>query len=90
MNTHSPLVVSEVPEDSLLVAEPKDVSLHGRKYTEVAFRSLPGTWRQKAPTAGRPIALGQLRYYLNPIMNFGRDAENPTKNRVMDPCMEIS
>jgi predicted ATPase len=84
VNTHSPLVVSEVPEDSLLVAELKDVSRDGKRFTEVAFRSLPGTWRQKALTANRPIALGQLRYYLNPTVQFGQTAEYSTKHRVVD------
>jgi len=45
VNTHSPAVVAQVPDDSLLLAEPREVSLGGRRAPSVAFRCLAGTWR---------------------------------------------
>jgi len=45
VNTHSPAVVSGVPDDSLLVAEPQEASLAGQSARTVAFRALSGTWR---------------------------------------------
>jgi len=45
VNTHSPAVVSGVPDASLLVAEPQEASLAGQRARTVAFRALPGTWR---------------------------------------------
>ena len=45
VNTHSPAVVSGVPDDSLLVAEPQAASLAGQSARTVAFRAPSGTWR---------------------------------------------
>ncbi len=45
VNTHSPAVVSGVPDASLLVAEPQEASLAGQSARTVAFRALSGTWR---------------------------------------------
>jgi predicted ATPase len=45
VNTHSPAVVSGVPDDSLLVAEPREAPLAGQSARTVAFRALSGTWR---------------------------------------------
>ncbi len=69
VNTHSPIVVARVPDDSLLVAEQAGVSgepfgLVGVVPT-VRFSALPNTWRIKA---GAPeCAKGRLIPYLNPI-----------------------
>jgi predicted ATPase len=46
INTHSPSVVMQVPEDSLLVAELKEVILSGQRFKRVCFGYLPDTWRQ--------------------------------------------
>ena len=45
VNTHSPLVVAQVHDDELLVAEPSEMLQGGRRFIRVAFRALPETWR---------------------------------------------
>ncbi|MEC4817494.1 MAG: hypothetical protein SAK29_30125 [Scytonema sp. PMC 1069.18] len=49
VNTHSPAVVMQVPDDSLLVAELKEMVRLGQRFKRVSFGSLPDTWRQKTP-----------------------------------------
>jgi predicted ATPase len=69
VNTHSPLVVREVPEDSLVVAEPilADGTAIGiqRRVSTVRFSSLAGTWRVDRGKA-HPCSKGTLLKYLNP------------------------
>ena len=66
INTHSPAIVQQVPEQSLLVAESSKASYAGRSFNCVAFACLPNTWRTKQPM--RPVALGTLLGYLNPVL----------------------
>jgi hypothetical protein len=67
INTHSPAVVLQVPEDSLLVAELKEAVLSDQRFKRVCFSCLPDTWRQKAPEEVSDVPLGDLLAYLNPI-----------------------
>lgn len=67
VNTHSPAVVLQVPEDSLLVAELKEAVRSDQPFKRVCFSCLPGTWRQKASEAVSVVPLGDLLAYLNPI-----------------------
>lgn len=70
INTHSPAVVSEVPDDSLIVAELKETVRSGQRFQRVSFGCLEGTWRQtgagedESPSV---VAKGNLLAYLNPI-----------------------
>lgn len=66
VNTHSPAVVQQVPEDSLLVADLETRTLAGRRFQGVRFRCLADTWRASAPEHTRTVAPGQLLSYLNP------------------------
>jgi predicted ATPase len=66
VNTHSPAVVGEAPEDSLLVAEAKETLIDGTRRTQVRFACLPDTWRANAPEEPPLVAKGQLLAYLNP------------------------
>jgi len=60
--------VSQVPDDTLLVAElvemqaPTEQSFKG-----VQFHPLPGTWYSEADTAIQPVSRGTLLAYLNPV-----------------------
>ena len=46
VNTHSPAVVYQVPEDSLLVAESREtVKGGGERFDRLSCSCLPGTWR---------------------------------------------
>jgi len=69
INTHSPVVVGEVQDDSLLVAELKETLRGGMRFKRVCFGCLPGTWRQtKVPPQETPavVSRGVLLHYLNP------------------------
>lgn len=60
INTHSPLIVSALPDDELLMAE----SLSGEGGEWVNFRPLPETWRAHGLPATRLVARGELAAYL--------------------------
>lgn len=90
INTHSPSVVADVPEDSLLVAK----LVPGASGAEHAvLLPLPKTWRahdEKAPT----VSKGDLLAYLDPIGPRGIDtilgetarasSQTPRRRRVKD------
>jgi hypothetical protein len=69
INTHSPTVVAEVPDDSLIVAEKAPAQVDDQTYASVRFAALPGTWRT-AP-ADDPLMpecpKSKLLSYLNPV-----------------------
>jgi hypothetical protein len=69
VNTHSPVVVQQVPEDTLLVAEPKEMICSGKRVIGVRFSCLPGTWREvKSPGKADICKMGDLLAYLNPVL----------------------
>jgi predicted ATPase len=63
INTHSPLVVAELPDGELLMAE----TLRLRGSTFINFKPLNGTWRAThgAPTPLGTITRGELQGYLS-------------------------
>ncbi|NEP56283.1 MAG: AAA family ATPase [Symploca sp. SIO2G7] len=68
INTHSPAVVQQVSEDSLLVAELKEAKMDsGQRFKQVCFSCLPNTWREKVSEGVNSIAIGKLLAYLNPV-----------------------
>ena len=80
VNTHSPSVVAHVDEGDLLVAVPQEIprTIDGKLFRcrAVEFSGLAGTWRHKADLIARPISLGQLQSYLNPIqLDAGQGTE---------------
>lgn len=64
INTHSPLVVGECPDDSLILARTVEVARGRQVYDRVSFQGLSKTWREKLhePTISR----GQLISYISP------------------------
>lgn len=66
INTHSPAVVSQVPDDSLLVAELKETVRDGKRFKRVCFSCLPDTWREKV-SGVNIVSRGKLLAYLNPV-----------------------
>lgn len=66
VNTHSPAVVREVPDGSLLVAELREDMLDSRRFKKVIFSCLSETWRTKAPEKSSIASKGKLMTYLNP------------------------
>ncbi|MCA1619374.1 MAG: AAA family ATPase [Acidobacteria bacterium] len=79
INTHSPSVVAQVPEDSLLVAELKESVESGARFKHASFSPLPGTWRNKSSEKPSPVSKGKLIAYLNPISPNGSDNDEGTE-----------
>jgi predicted ATPase len=69
INTHSPAVVMEVPEDTLLIAETVRVRTSSKQsYDKVTFSAIAKTWRQDLGVTVVPK--GNLLSYLNPVRRF--------------------
>jgi len=66
INTHSPAVVLQVPDDSLVIAELKEIVNNHKRYKGVRFSCLDGTWRTHGE-ATNIVAKGRLLGYLNPV-----------------------
>ena len=66
VNTHSPVVVSEVPDDSLLIAELKEDFHNDMRFKKISFACLPDNWRTKAPEKPSIASKGKLLTHLNP------------------------
>ena len=78
VNTHSPIVVTEVPDDSLVVAELKETVRDGQRFHRVCFSCLPDTWRATSTgEVGLPsiVARGKLLAYLNPVLKSTPEQE---------------
>jgi predicted ATPase len=80
INTHSPSVVSEVPDDSLIIVVDRTIKFADRLIQWPTFLGLPETWRHKA--TGAAIARGLLLPYLNPIQIRPENPRN--SNRLVD------
>ena len=66
VNTHSPAVVAQIPEDALLMAETKSNFQDGARFDRLSFSCLPNTWRASTSEM-RVVSKGQLMAYLNPV-----------------------
>jgi predicted ATPase len=71
VNTHSPAVVMQVPEVTLLMAELVDVRTNSKDQRALILRPLEGTWRDRE--AVNPISLGKLLAYVNPVLEHDED-----------------
>jgi len=82
INTHSPAVVSEVPDDSLIVAESLATIESGIRFNRLEFSCLPKTWRGNR----RIVSIGRLLAYLNPVEHsapdFGLSGDSPKGSSV--------
>lgn len=68
INTHSPPVVMQVPDDSLVMAELVEVCRNRVTFDALQLRCLQGTWREKALHGSlKPISKGRMLAYLNPV-----------------------
>jgi predicted ATPase len=65
INTHSPSVVKQISDDSLLVAESIESLEADKSYRRVRFSCLRDTWRAKAENS-TVVSRGSLLAYLNP------------------------
>jgi predicted ATPase len=84
VNTHSPEVVKQVPDDSLLITELRETVLGDRIFKRVYLSSLPSTWR--AEHGGHVMSKGKLLAYLNPAMPEASESglNGQKVRRVMD------
>jgi predicted ATPase len=74
VNTHSPVVVQELLDADLLVAELRDTVQNGKHFNRVCFSCLPGTWRTKDPKT-KIVSRGTLLAYLNPVLQSNEEKE---------------
>jgi len=89
LNTHSPLVVQQVPEDSLLMATGAEIysQITQNKQKTVRFTPLQGTWRTKTPeNENMSASLGNLLVYLGSpsSLEISHLSRPSRKNRVID------
>jgi len=80
VNTHSPLVVGECPDDSLILAKAVEDRVDGRLCGRVVFRGVADTWRTKNVDGGDCVAKGDLVAYLFPG-SLRQPAESPSRPR---------
>lgn len=80
-NTHAPLVVAEVPDDSLLVAQSTPAWVGGVRSSRLSFSPLPGTWRSKVDPDIQAVARGALQDYLNPLQMDGEPMTSGAPHR---------
>jgi predicted ATPase len=92
INTHSPAVVLQVSEDSLVIAELKEIVNNHKRYKGIRFSCLNDTWRNK-DEAVNIVAKGRLLGYLNPVAsneeidiygNGNSQSKSKKKSRVVD------
>jgi predicted ATPase len=89
INTHSPAVVQQVPDDSLVVAELKEIVKDHKRYKGVRFSCLSNTWRTKDESAS-VVAKGKLLGYLNPVIaNENLDDSSSSKNIKVKPKKKL-
>lgn len=82
VSTHSPAVVQQVPEDTLLLASPTEHYSEGVRRRGVVFRHLRDTWRERSRPAGSSLAnLGDLLTYLSPSLTLDAYAELVQRDR---------
>jgi predicted ATPase len=80
INTHSPLVVAEVPDDSLIIAVDRTSYYRDRMIHSPNFLGLSKTWRENV--SEETVMKGILIPYLNPIRT--RACEQRNQGRVVD------
>lgn len=66
INTHSPSVVREAPDESLLLVSNPEIVREGKLFSAASFMCLPETWRVLGHLPAPTISRGDLSVYLNP------------------------
>ena len=83
INTHSPIVVSQVPDNTVIFATPEQRWVDGSLIKGVTFRCLSNTWRTRK--AGMAIiAKGKAVSFLQPIAEKGDPNRRGSERRVID------
>lgn len=87
INTHSPGVVQNVPDESLLAAMPAQVKRVGTWQRTIRFQALDKTWRtDQADPPAQLVGKGWLLDYLNrpPPLHGGDGEASDEVTRVID------
>ena len=83
VNTHSPAVVQQVPEKSLMIADLREMIRDGQRFKRVRFGYLPDTWRYRGEDV-YVVPKGKLLAYLNPVpvqeMEVQGDGHGPVRS----------
>lgn len=74
INTHSPAVVREVPDDSLLIVDSRYCSRSEERWHEAVFSGLSDTWRAKQSEENSPYTISGLLDYLGAETQFPGDS----------------
>jgi len=83
INTHSPVVVSQVPDDTIVFAVPEQRIVDGNVVKGVSFCCLSETWR--ADMIHMPIiAKGKALTFLQPITDKGDPKRKGSDRRIID------
>ena len=85
VNTHSPAVLLQVPEDSVVFVKLMEF-VDGRKQfsKEARFHYLPDTWRAERGSESDLVAKGDLLAYLNPVLPMSPQEKRARERRVVD------
>jgi predicted ATPase len=86
ISTNSPLVVQQVPADSLIIAELTDTQRDHQYFPRAHFTYLPHTWRHITDhdPAKNIVAQDSLLGYLNPVISNLSPVVEKTSPRVID------
>ena len=83
VNTHSPAVFQEVPEDSVVFIKTREnMGEQESPFMEAHAYCLADTWRDKGDGGPDHIPRGDLLAYLNPVLR--NDPPQPRNRRVID------
>lgn len=77
VNTHSPVVVNQVYDNCLLVAELKELIKDKQRFKGVQFSWLADTWRTEAEFGAHPVAKGKVLDYLRQVIEVGNLSTYP-------------
>ena len=85
VNTHSPAVLLQVPEDSVVFVKPIEVVDDDGQFVKAArLHYLADTWRAKGSNESDLVAHGDLLAYLNPVLPKDSIEEAAKEKRVVD------
>ncbi len=88
INTHSPTVVAESPDDSIIFLTKRNKHANGRPYMTVDIASVDGTWRASDRVGTMVVSKGDIGRFLLPV----RPSTHPPKRkRIKDrPDLQMS
>ena len=85
INTHSPAVFQEVPDDSVVFVKTREaMDEHKHLFKKAHFHCLSDTWRAKDGGTLDVAARGDLLSYLNPVVRHRQQEALARERRVVD------